>query len=107
MSDFNKNWIFSTDFSKKNTQISNFHENPSNRRRVVSFRTDGQRDETKLIINFNNFAKAPKNTARNQTEQNSEVSEDTFQNTMRPKSVYSRTIQSVRARGTQKYMLMF
>ena len=54
--------------------------------------TDGQRGEMRLMINFKNFAKAPKNTARNQKEQNSDVSEDKFRNTMRLQSLYILTI---------------
>ena len=39
----------------------NFHENPFGGRRVVPCR---QKDMTKLIAAYDNFAKAPKNTSR-------------------------------------------
>ena len=49
-------------FSKKN-KVSNtkFHQNPSSESQVVPFtRTVGQKNRTKLIAGFCNFAKAPK-----------------------------------------------
>jgi hypothetical protein len=57
LSDFNETLIISTDF-RKNVKIQNFVKVPS----VVaeSFHADGQRDTTKLIVAFRNFANAPK-----------------------------------------------
>jgi hypothetical protein len=61
-SNFNETWIFLTDF-KIFEKISNtkFHQNPS-RGAALFHRTDGdrQRDMTKLIVAFRNFAHAPK-----------------------------------------------
>jgi hypothetical protein len=45
-------------------KVSNimFYKNPSNVSRVVACgQTEGQKDMTKLIVAFRNFAKAPKN----------------------------------------------
>jgi hypothetical protein len=57
LSDFNGTWTFSTDFSKKYSNIE-FHENALSGSRVVPC---GRTDLTKLIVAFRNFAKAPKN----------------------------------------------
>jgi len=62
--DFNEFWILTID-SRKNTQISYFHENPSSGSRVVPCGrkdrwTDGQTDMTKFTVDFRNFANAPK-----------------------------------------------
>ena len=66
-SDFKESLIFSTDFSKKYSNIK-FHANPSSGRRTVACRrTDGRTDMTKLIVAFRNFAKVPKNSSRNKT----------------------------------------
>jgi hypothetical protein len=51
LSDFNEIWIFSTDFRKS----LNY---------VVSSKSDGQTDTTKLTVPLRNFAKAPKNTTK-------------------------------------------
>jgi hypothetical protein len=60
LSNFNENWIFSTDFQKKISNIK-FHEKPSSGSRVVPYGlTDGRTDVTKLIIAFHSFANAPK-----------------------------------------------
>ena len=62
VSDFNKTWIFSTDFLKKKAQTSKFHQNPSSGSRVRCGWTNGQTKErtgmTKLIVAFHNFANA-------------------------------------------------
>jgi hypothetical protein len=53
------------EFSKQNLEKSSnikFHENPSNRSRVISFGQAYRRtDKAKLIVAFLNLAKAPKN----------------------------------------------
>jgi hypothetical protein len=57
LSDFNQNWIFSTDFRKiLKYQISwkSVEWEPS------SMAADGQTDVTKVIVAFRNFTKAPK-----------------------------------------------
>jgi hypothetical protein len=63
LSDFNENWIFSTNFWK-NLNIR-FHKNPSSGSRDVSCGwTDGRtkaETDKKLIVAFRNFANAPKN----------------------------------------------
>jgi len=56
--DFNETRIFSTDFRKKYTQISNFIKiRPVG---AELFHVDGRTDMTKLIVAFRNFANAPK-----------------------------------------------
>ena len=65
LSEFNETWIFSTDFEKyKNIK---FHENLSNRSRVVAMRIDGgidrRTDMTQLTVAFRNTAKASKKDA--------------------------------------------
>jgi hypothetical protein len=53
LSDFNENWIISTDFSK-NTQISNFTKiRPAG---AELFDADGRTDMTKLVVALRNFA---------------------------------------------------
>ena len=60
LSDFNDTWIYSTD-SSKNTQISDFTENPSSGSRAIPWgRSDRRTDMTKLIVAFRDFANAPK-----------------------------------------------
>jgi hypothetical protein len=57
--DFNKTWIFSTDFRKKHQVLSKIRPLGG---RVVPCgdrRTDGQTDVTELIVPFRNFAKEP------------------------------------------------
>ena len=56
---FNETWIFTTDFLKKKTQISNLRWEPSSVR--TDGRTERQTDVTKLIVAFRNFANASKN----------------------------------------------
>ena len=56
-SNFNKTWIFSTDFQKT---FVIFNENPFSGRPV--FHADGQTDKTKLTVAFRNFVNAPKKT---------------------------------------------
>jgi len=58
LSDFNKTWIFSTEFRKSSNKISrkSVQWGPS-----CSIRTDGRTDITKLIVAFHNSAKGPKN----------------------------------------------
>jgi len=62
LSDFNENWIFWTDFRKKNLNVK-FYKNPSSENRVVPWgRTDTRMDwqvVTKLIFAFRNFASTP------------------------------------------------
>jgi hypothetical protein len=53
----NGNWIFSTDFLKKNSRIK-FHLNPSSRSRVVPC---GRMNTTKLMAVLSNVVNAPKN----------------------------------------------
>ena len=53
---------------KKKSKNVKFHENPSSVSRIVPCgqkdgRTDGRTDMTKLIVDFRNFANAPKNGA--------------------------------------------
>ena len=56
LSDINGTWVFSTDFSKKYSNIK-FNENPSSVSRVVPCgQTGGQSD----LTNFLSFAKAHK-----------------------------------------------
>jgi hypothetical protein len=58
LSDFNENWILSTDVRK----IHKYHISwKSVWWELSSMRTDGRTDMTKLIVVFRNFAKAPKN----------------------------------------------
>jgi hypothetical protein len=63
LSDFNENWIFSTDFRKK-AEIPNFIKiRPVGAKLSHADRhTDGRKDLTKLIVAFRNFANAPKNS---------------------------------------------
>ena len=59
ISDFNKTWIFSTDF-RKNSNIK-FHGTPAiGGRDVPCWRTDGQIEKTKIIAAFCSFANASK-----------------------------------------------
>jgi hypothetical protein len=62
LSDFNKTWIFSIDFSK-NTQTSNFMKiSPvGNELLHAGARTDGRTDMTKLVVALRNFTNARKN----------------------------------------------
>jgi hypothetical protein len=60
LSDFNENWIFSTDFRKKLWKF--VHWKPSFSVWTEE-RTDGEIDMTKLIIAFRNFMSAPKRQA--------------------------------------------
>ena len=53
LSDFNKTWIFSTDFSKQESLTTKFIRNPSSGSRV------GRTDITKRNAAFRNFANAP------------------------------------------------
>jgi hypothetical protein len=58
LSGFNNTLIFLTTVRK----ILKFHENPSSVCRVIPCgRTDGRTDMTKPIVDFRNFANAPKN----------------------------------------------
>ena len=65
LSDFNEPRIFSTGF-QKNTQVSNFMKIRPVRAELFRAyrRTDGWTDTTKLIVDFFNFAKEPKNPTR-------------------------------------------
>ena len=57
---FNETWILPTDFRKKNSNIE-FHVNPSTRSKVILYgRTDRRTATTKLIVDFRNFANAPR-----------------------------------------------
>jgi hypothetical protein len=59
LSDINYTWFFSTVF--RIILKFKFHENPLSGIRVVPReQTDGQKDMTKLIVAFRNFAKAAK-----------------------------------------------
>jgi hypothetical protein len=61
LSNFNETWIFSTDFRKKNPQISNFMKiRPVTAELFHGYRRT-KTDMTKLIVAFRNFANAPKN----------------------------------------------
>jgi hypothetical protein len=60
LSNFNYTWIYSTNFSK-NTQISDFTENPTSGSRAVPCgQSDRRTDMTKLIVAFRDFSNAPK-----------------------------------------------
>ena len=59
LSDFNENWIVSSDFDKSSN--IKFHENPSSGSRVVPCgQTVRQTDMTKLVVAFHNFSDVPK-----------------------------------------------
>ena len=58
LSDLNESWIFWTDFEKKKAQISNFIKIHPVEGEL--FHADERKDAKKTVVDFRNFANAPK-----------------------------------------------